>query len=246
MLRKVFFGMLTLLLALSLVGCDGGDKPVEPANNKVAADKMVLTYAELLATGESANDVGLSDEEKSELVNFAAQNVIKFCGDPMPVSEKSGQTIGNKIHELSKKNMKFTVTLKNDDPEHPVVELKTTPWTSSGTESKTDYSKKWIDMNVKLHEGGATAEQIRENSEFQDLTIKALTESFDTIVFNTEKTLDITCNEVNGHWAPENVADLYNFLMGMDELKRFLENPEAFKEMITKEMIMNEVDTVTK
>lgn len=238
MFRKVLFGALTLLLALGMVGCGGGDKPAEkPAQEKkeVTADKAVVTYAELLATGESATagDLGLTDAEKAELVNFAVKNTIEFFGNNTMLSEKSAQAIAAKIHELSKKNMKFSATIKKDDPEHPVVELKTTPWTPSldvtNEEAEKDMDA-WLQMNMQLQESGTTPEQLKENEEFQNLTVKMIISGFNTIIFNTEKTFETTCNKVNGHWAPEKVDSLYYFLMGIDieALKKLAEDPEAF------------------
>ena len=236
MMKKVLFMALTILLTLSLVGCGGGDNPTEkPAQEKkeVTADKAVVTYAELLVMGDSAGagDLGLTDAEKAELVNFAANKTVEFLGDGMPISDKSAQAIAAKMHELSKQNMKFTATIKKDDPEHPVVEIKTTPWAPSGTvnEEVERDTQAWIGMNIQLQASGVTPEQLKENAEFQALAVKAITGGFSTIVFNTEKPFEVTCAKVNGHWAPENVENLYYFLIGVDieALKKMIENPEA-------------------
>lgn len=237
MMKKVLFMALTILLTLSLVGC-GGDTPTEkPAQEKkeVTADKAVVTYAELLMTGESATagDLSLTDAEKAEIVNFAANTTVKFLGNAMPLSDKSAQAIAAKMHELSKQNMKFTATIKKDDPEHPIVEIKTTPWTPSGTanEEVERDTQAWIERSILLQAGGVTPEQLKENDEFQALAVKAITGGFSTIVFNTEKPFEVTCNKVNGHWAPENVENLYYFLIGVDieALRKILDNPEAFQ-----------------
>lgn len=237
MMKKVLFMALTILLTLSLVGC-GGDNPAEkPAQEKkeVTADKAVVTYAELLATGESATagDLSLTDAEKAELVNFAVNKTVEFLGDGMPISDKTAQAIAAKMHELSKKNMKFEATIKKDDAEHPVVELKTTPWTAALDTANEEAEKNmnaWFGMILQLQESGATPEQLKENEEFQNLTVQMITSGFNTISFNTEKTFEVTCNKVNEHWAPEKVDSLYYFLMGIDieGLKKLAENPEAF------------------
>lgn len=128
MFKKISFGVLMLLLTLSIVGCAGGDKPAE----KVAADKALLTYAELLMFGEStgADALGLTDAEKAEVINFTANDRIE-AGKATPISEESAQFMAAKTHEKFKQIMKFTATLKKDDTDHPVVEIKTTALLSS-------------------------------------------------------------------------------------------------------------------
>ena len=240
MFKKIL--MTTLLLVTMLfAGCGGDDKPAEtpaPEKKEVSADKAVVTYAELLATGESAGagDLGLTDAEKDALANSAAKYAIEFAGNFIPLSDESGQAIAAKMHELAKANMKFTATLKKDDAEHPVVELKTNPFAVGATNEEVENDMQaLVEMSTTLQDGGATPEQLKENSDFQALAVKALTGASDASVFNTEKTFEITCEKVNGHWAPANVEDLYYFLTGVDveAMHKLLEDPEGFaKEVI--------------
>lgn len=217
---KKFFMTTLLLVTMLFAGCgDGSDKPAAPEKKEVSADKAVVTYAELLATGESAGagDLGLTDAEKAELANSAAKYAIEFAGNFIPLSDESGQAIAAKMHELAKANMKFTATVKKDDAEHPVVELKTNPFAvgASNEEVENDMQA-LVEMSTTLQDGGATPEQLKENADFQALAVKALTGAADTSVFNTEKTFEVPCDKVNGHWAPANVEELYYFLSGVD------------------------------
>lgn len=246
MLKKVLLGALTILFALGLVGCGGGeDKPAEkPAAEKkeVTADKAILTYAELIATGESAGagDLGLNEAEKTELVNYATKKTIEFAGNFIPLSEQSGQAIAAKMHELSKKNMKFAATVKTEDAEHPVIELKTNPFANSGAanEEAENDNKALVEMSIQLQDAGNTPEQLKENAEFQALAVKALTGALNASVFDNEKTFEVKCTKVNGHWAPENVEDLYYFLSGMDveAIHKMMEDPEGFAKEVMKEV----------
>lgn len=245
MLKKILFGALTVLFALSLVGCGGDeDKPAEkPAVEKkeVTADKAIITYAELLATGESAGagDLGLTDAEKDALANSAAKYAIEFSGDFIPLSDESGQAIATKLHELAKQNMKFVATVKKDDAEHPVIELKTNPFAvgEKNEEVESDMQA-LVEMSIQHQEAGTTPEQLKENADFQALAVKAITGSFNTSVFNTEKTFEVTCNKVNGHWAPANVEDLYYFLAGIDveAMHKLLEDPEGFAKEVMQDV----------
>lgn len=240
MFKKIL--MTTLLLVTMLfAGCGDEDKPAEtpaPEKKEVSADKAIVTYAELLATGESAGagDLGLTDAEKDALANSAAKYAIEFAGNFIPLSDESGQAIAAKMHELAKANMKFTATLKKDDAEHPVVELKTNPFAVGATNEEVENDMQaLVEMSTTLQDGGATPEQLKENADFQALAVKALTGASDASVFSTEKTFEVACEKVNGHWAPANVEDLYYFLTGVDveAMHKLLEDPEGFaKEVI--------------
>lgn len=223
MLKKILLGALTILFALALVGCGGDeDKSTEkPATEKkeVTADKAIITYAELLATGESAGagDLGLTDAEKDALANSAAKYAIELSGEFIPLSDESGQAIAAKLHELAKQNMKFTAIVKKDDTEHPVIELKTNPFAvGDENEEATSDMQALVEMSIQHQEAGTTPEQLKENADFQALAVKAITGISNTSVFNTEKTFEVTCDKVNGHWAPANVEELYYFLSGVD------------------------------
>ena len=86
MMKKFLLGALTILFTLCMVGCGGGDKPADkpaaPAEKKeVSADKAIVTYAELIATGESANDIGLTEEEKAERIALIERHYGKYDAD---------------------------------------------------------------------------------------------------------------------------------------------------------------------
>ena len=224
MLKRILAGALTILFALCMVGCGGGDKPADkPAAEKkdVTADKAVLAYAELLMTGESANAdaVGLSDAEKAELAGQFQKDLVELLGNAVPLSDKSAETIAKAYQEKCKKDMKFKAVVKKDDAENPVVELTTTPWDAKGFQNdpaQGDYDA-LVEMNMQLREGGSTPEQIKQNEEFQNLAVEAFTKSFNAFQMQDEKTLVVNCNKVNDHFAPADVKVLKDFLTGQQQ-----------------------------
>ncbi len=185
------------------------------------ADKAVLACAELLMTGESANAdaVGLSAAEKAELAGQFQKDLVEMLGVAVPLSDKSAQTIAKAFQEKCKKDMKFTVTVKKDDAEHPVVEITTTPWDAKGFQNdpaQADFDA-LVEMNMKLRDDGLTPEQIKENEDFQNLAVEAFSKSYDAFKMQDEKTLVVNCNKVNDHFAPADVKMFKDFLTGQQQ-----------------------------
>lgn len=208
MVRRIVFATL-MLLAVCVAGY-GNDK-ADAA--QAGADKAVLAYAELFTTGESSNAtaVGLSDKEKSEISKQLSKDLVDMFGNAVPLSDQSANAIAKKYQEKCNREMKFTATLKTDDAKQPVVELKVTVLSESS--ANADCFSALLDMNAKLRDGGATPDQIKANAEFQKLAVESFGKYIDSFVAGTERTFDVTCTKVNGHWAPANFEALKRFLL---------------------------------
>ena len=215
MLRKIFVCALTLVAIFCLVGCGG--------EQKSNADKAVLAYAELITGGESANmaAAGISDADKNEIRKDVINAFVDGVKDVVPLTEQSADAVATKFYAKFKTEMKFQ-TLKKDDKEHPVVELKTTPMDQEGANkalAANDELIALVGMVGQLKADGMTDEQLKANAEVQKLAVTALTKFVEAIPLQGEKTFDVTCKEVKGsdgktHWAPEDEDALVKFITG--------------------------------
>ena len=158
MLKKILFGALTVLLALSLVGC--GAKKDANADKKDAeqkaevtvegtADKAVLAYAQLHAYGmvedENKTAAGLSDADIEKGKEQVLAPIVDTFKD-YPLSDESISEMTDKYVEKLHAAMDIKATVKTEDKEHPVVEVTATTINKEGlakvAAENSDLSKK--------------------------------------------------------------------------------------------------------
>ena len=217
MFKRFLVCALALTMMICVVGC-GGQKM--DAN----ADKAVRAYAEMIVQGESSNmaAAGISDADKDEIRKQFADSFVAGLSNIVPLTDESAKTLVEKFYARFKKDMKFSATLKKDDPEQPVVELKTTPMDNDAGAKALAANNDFIallGMVGKLQSEGATPDQLKNNAELQKLAITAFTAYIDGITFKSEQTFDVACAKVKGsdgkmHWAPADMNTFTNFIMG--------------------------------
>lgn len=217
MLKKIFVYAL-MLAAMFMTGC-GADK-IEGT-----PDKAVLAYAEIAMTGSTENmaAAGFTENDRNEIRYRMANTFIDSMKNVTPLSQKSAEEITNIYFDKLKDAVKFNVTLKKDDADRPIVELTTTPIDQAETArtaaAGNDELLALIGMVGQLKSNGATDEQLKENSDVQNLAINALKKYIDNIHFGAEKSFDVACGKVTGsdgkiHWAPLDSEAFINFLTG--------------------------------
>lgn len=230
MLKKIVFGLLTALLALSLVGCGGGDdkKGSDDSAKKAAvpeysADKAVLAYAELSALGLSENSVatGLSEKDLKTIEdNWDEMMFDSF--KKFPLSDESAKEMSIKFYGRMASDMEISATLKKDDPEHPVVELKAKPIDQKAAAKFATESEDIQAIGYALNElqaQGITEDDLRANEEFQSKLVEVLESYVNQIPLKDEMTLEVTCEMLKGedgkmYWAPVDTMEVTKFVMG--------------------------------
>ena len=239
MFKKIVFGLLTCLLALTLVGCGGKKddaktdaKPeakqetkVEVAKPEFAADKAVLAYAQLYAYGviedENEKAAGMTPADIKPVEEKVLGDLLKAFSQ-FPLSDENVQnataTYIQKLHD----GMEIKTTLKKDDAEHPVVELSAETLDLAGvmqvSQNNEDVQALALALQ-QLHEEGITDEQLKENPEFQQAVLEVIDNFTNEYPLKPRVSKDFTCKIVQGsdgkmYWAPEDPAELAKFVMG--------------------------------
>ncbi len=217
MLRKIFVCALTLA-AVFAIGCGSEKISGSP-------DKAVLAYAEIAMTGTTDNmsAAGFSDDDRKEIRYNVAHSFVDSIESIAPLSDASADELTNIYFNKLKGTVNFRVTLKEDDAEHPIVELRATPIdkvaSAKAAASDNDEILALIGMVGQLKADGATDEQLKNNSDVQKLAISALTKYIENISFKPEEIFDVPCKKVTGsdgntHWAPADEGLFVNFLTG--------------------------------
>lgn len=207
-----------LLLTICLTGC-GEEKILG------SPDKAVLAYAEIAMTGASDNmaAAGFTEEDQNEIRFNVAKTFVDSMKSITPLNNTAAEEITKLYFDRLKGELKFNVTLKKNDAEHPIVEITTTPIDQAESAKtaafKNDELIALIGMVGQLKSEGATDEQLRDNPEVQKLAVTALKKYVDNIRFRPEKTFEVTCAKIKGrdgnlHWAPVDSAAFVNFLTG--------------------------------
>ena len=233
MLRKVLFGLLTALLALSLVGC-GGNKggDVEKKDDKAAevkvegtADKAVLAYAQLYAYGviedENQAAAGLTDADIEKVQEqVIAPLVESFKG--YPLSDESVATMTAQYIEKLHTAMDMKATVKTDDKEHPVVELTATTINQEGASKVAETNADLVALGTaygELQAQGLTEEQLKESPDFQQFALESIDKFINEFPLNPESSIEVTCNVVEGsdgkmYFAPADPEAVAKFVTG--------------------------------
>ncbi|MBR4903659.1 MAG: DUF5105 domain-containing protein [Selenomonadaceae bacterium] len=233
MLRKVLFGVLTVLLALGLVGCGGnkgGDagKKEEKAPEVVVegtADKAVLAYAQLYAYGDPDEDaVKAAGMTESDIESVQEQVITPLIEafKQYPLNNDSVAAMTTQYIGKLKMAMDIKATVKTEDKEHPVVELKATTINEEGVGKVVETNTDLVALGTaygELQAQGLTEEQLKESPEFQQFALESIDKFINEFPLNPESTLEVTCEAVQGadgkmYWAPQNPEAVAKFVTG--------------------------------
>ena len=217
MFKKIFVCTLTLL-ALVIGGC-GEEKILG------TPEKAILAYAEVAMTGKSDNleAAGLNEDDRKEICYMMANRFVDTMSGVAPLSNESAEQLAQIFFDKMQGKMKFDVTLKEDDANQPLVEIRTTPIDYSASAraaaGENDEFIALLGMVGKLKSDGATDEQLKENPDVQKLAVSAVSKYIDKISFGPEKTFSVPCKKIDGHggnrhWAPANIPEFLKFLTG--------------------------------
>ena len=235
MLRKILFGALTVLLALSLVGCGAKkdaaktDAPAEQKAEEVTVegtpDKAVLAYAQLYAYGiiedENQAAAGLQQADIEKVQDQVLAPVVDaFKMYPLSdksVEEMTAQFVG-KLHTA----MDIKATVKTEDKEHPVVELKATTINQEGAAKVAEENADLVALGTaygELKAQGLTDDDLKASEDFQQFALESIDKYINEFPLNEEMTLEVTCEAAKGsdgkmYWAPQNPEAVAKFVSG--------------------------------
>ena len=236
MLRKILFGVLTLLLTLSLVGCGGGDnnakKDEAPQKAEEAAkvpegspDKAVLAYAQLYAYGviedENQAAAGLTDKDIEDVQEKVLSPIVDAFKE-YPLSEESvAEMTGQYVAKLHA-GMDIKTTVKKDDPTNPVVELTATTINQEGAVKVAENNTDLVALGTafgELQAQGLTEEQLKTNPEFQQFALESIDKFIDEFPLNPESSIEVVCVAAEGsdgklYWAPKDPEAIAKFVTG--------------------------------
>ena len=229
MLRKILFGALTLLLALGLVGC-GGNKGGDAGKTAAPAvegtpEKAVLAYAQLYAYGQvddaNKQSSNLTDVEIDNAKKEIAAQIDKAFGQ-YPIIPAQIDTLKEHYFDRLKTAMQMDATVKTEDKEHPVVELKATTIdpaeVTKAAEANADLTA-LANAFEELKAQGLTDEQLKESDDFQKFAVDAIDNFIKECPVANQTSLEVTCEAVKGsdgkmYWAPKNPAEISAFITG--------------------------------
>ena len=234
MVRKILFGALTLLLALSLVGCGAkkdAAKTDAPAEQKAEVavegtpDKAVLAYAQLYAFGviedENQAAAGMTQADIDKVQDQVLAPVVNAFKE-YPLSDESVAEMTGRYVEKLHTAMDMKATVKKEDKEHPVVELTATTINQEGAAKVTESNEDLVALGNaygELKANGLTDEDLKASADFQAFALDSIDKYIDEFPLNEAATLEVTCKAVEGsdgkmYWAPEDPAAVAKFVTG--------------------------------
>ena len=216
MLRKIFVCAL-IWAAIICAGC-GEEKVIG------TPDKAVLAYSEIITQGESANleAAGFSEEDNKNLRDIIVKIFAKPFEEAVPLRDETAKELAKIFYDNNKAKINFQAKVKTEDKDQPVIELTTNPIDISNANKELEKNTELfalLGMVGKLRSDGATDDQLKENSEVQNLAVSAFKKYIDAIPIQEEKTAEIVCKKVTGtdgkiHWAPADAKLLTDFITG--------------------------------
>ncbi|MBR5912913.1 MAG: hypothetical protein IKZ58_00900 [Selenomonadaceae bacterium] len=191
-------------------------------NPSYSADQSILAYAEMYAfnSDKHLKEAGLTVKDLSG--NQIILDEVKDFSK-MPFSDASLSKVKASLENKFEQLMNIKVTLKKDDPEHPVVTLTANVMDKKSVDEqleKQDGLEAIILMTVGAELGEEkTPEQVKADSEIQQAFLEASNSAINALTAGSSKSIDITCKKVTGadgktYWAPEDPAAVMNFLQG--------------------------------
>lgn len=237
MLKKILFGALTVLLALSLVGC-GGKKESAPANAPAPAkteeakatvegspEKAVLAYAQLYAYGviedENQKAAGMTEKDIEAVQDQVLAPIVESFSQ-YPLSDESvAEMTGRYVGKLSAA-MDMSATVKKDDATNPVVELHVTTINQAGAAEVAKNNADLVALGTaygELQAQGLSEADLKASAEFQQFALESIDKFIDEFPLNAEQTLEVTCTAVEGsdgkkYWAPKDPQAVAKFVTG--------------------------------
>jgi len=235
MLRKILLGALTVLLALSLVGCGAkkdAAKTDAPAEQKTEAvtvegtpDKAVLAYAQLYAYGiiedENQAAAGMQQADIEKVQDQVLAPIVEAF-KMYPLSDKSVEEMTTQYVGKLHMAMDIKATVKTEDKEHPVVELKATTINQEGAAKVAEENADLVALGTaygELKAQGLTDEDLKASEDFQQFALESIDKYINEFPLNEEMTLEVTCDAVKGsdgkmYWAPQNPEAVAKFVSG--------------------------------
>ena len=238
MFKKLMFGALTLLLALTLVGCGGKKdeaktdaKPAEQtetakpevAKPEFAADKAILAYAQLFAYGvpEDEKAAGMTEADMKPIQEKTIGALLQAFS-MFPLSDENVQTATAAYVEKLHNGMEIKATVIKDDPAQPIVELSLEPLDAEGAMkvSQTHEDVQALASALEqLHNEGITDDQLKQNPEFQAAVLEVIDNFTNEYPLKPRVSKEFACKVVQGsdgknYWAPEDPEALAKFVVG--------------------------------
>ena len=211
--KRLLLPFIAVLAMFLVAGC--GDKP------KDTADKAVLAYAELYAYGDTdkTEATGLTKEQK-EKISEALLTEVDQQFQSMMLSEDNAVAVTNYYIADRKANITLKAKVKKDDSEHPVVELTATPVDKAEFDKIMQTNEDLVALGVVLGLAQQQGVDVRTDPVYQQGAVESLKGVIDDMPYDSEKTLDVTCELVKSddgkalYWAPKDPQVIRKFLDG--------------------------------
>jgi len=236
MIKKFLFGALTLLLALTLVGCgakknadadkkDQAAQKTEVVTPEGSADKAVLAYAQLCAYGMPDDDAlkaaGLTEKDVAAAKEKVFEPLLKSFGK-YPLNDESINTIKKEYAEKLQTAMEIKAAVKTDDKEKPVVELTATTINKAGAAKIAEENADLMALAAAFDElkaQGLTDEDLKASEDFQAFALESIDKYVNEFPLNDKASLEVTCvakkaDDGKTYWAPEDISVVEKFVTG--------------------------------
>lgn len=216
MFKRSLIAVMALFITVFAAGC-GDDKP------KISADKSILAWTELYATGTTAHLAEAGIPKSSE--DYVKETLDKLILDSVkdfPLNEANLKEAANYYFKHVKDITKIQTTLKKDDAKNPIVEVKATTIDNNAKMDDLLATEGISTLMATVQAAAAqnkTIEDMKNDTAFQNIaleSVKLFIDSCPTI----ERTLDVKCVLGKGdedgklYWMPENPEALAVFAQG--------------------------------
>ena len=217
MFKKSFAVFMAAFLIIFAAGC-GNDSP------KISADKSILAWTELYATGTSSHlaDAGIPSSSEQDVKDTLNKTIIGEM-QGFPLSDANMKEATNYFLNHLKEITKVTTTLKGNDAKNPVVEVKAVTIDNNATDQELLMNNAGIKTLMETVQTsaalGKTIDDMKTDAAFQTIAIESVKLFIDDLP-TAERTLDVKCVVGKGedgktlYWMPEDPEALAVFAQG--------------------------------